>query len=154
MSRVCVQASVLGSPRDETRLVWGSLLRTSICLQVPGLCTSSVYSPTSQTRLILVSYFVYMHRSPTLCLKHVRIVDPCLCMVSVLSQNGYEWYYLHGSDVYFAFRPCNIWPRYEGGDGHKHGCLDAFAITLSFRWSLQSRATSGYSCLFCITSMY
>ena len=26
---------------------------------------------------------------------------------------------------------------YEGGDGRKHGCLDAFAITLSLRWSSQ-----------------
>ena len=26
---------------------------------------------------------------------------------------------------------------YEGGDGHKHGCLDALAITLSLRWSSQ-----------------
>ena len=39
--------------------------------------------------------------------------------------------------------PCNIWLRYGSGDGHKHGCLDARVITLSFRWISQSRATSG-----------
>ena len=109
MSRVCVQASVFGSG-DQTRLVWGSLLRTSVCLHpcfkhilwfwsVHIICLQPFVSNTFDLGFL----FVYMHQSPTLCLIHVWIVDPCLCVVSVLSQNDYEWYLLHGSDVYFAF---------------------------------------------------
>ena len=117
----------------------------------PGLCTSSVYSALSQTRLSLVSYLC---KSLALCLKHVWIVDPCL-LTSISLEPKWLW-----TELFtwirrnFVFLHVMSGLDYEGGDGHKHGCLDALAIALSLRWSPQSRATSGYSCLFCITSMY
>ena len=37
---------------------------------------------------------------------------------------------------------------YEGGDVHKHGCLDALAMTLSLRWSSQESCNERISLLF------
>ena len=74
---------------------------------------------------------------------------------SVLSQNGYGWYCLHGSDVNFVFPHVMSGLDYEGGDGHKHGCLDALAITLSLRWSSQESCNERiFLFCFCIASMY
>ena len=51
---------------------------------------------------------------------------------SVLSQNGYGWQCLHGSDVDFVIlHVMSGVPNSEAGDGHEHGCLDALAMALS-----------------------
>ena len=121
----------------------------------PGPCTSSGYSPLSQTRLILVSYLC-------ICISLLPCVSNTLGLwilvrvqVSVLSQNGYGRYCLHGSDVNLVFLHVMSGLDYEGGDGHKHGCLDALAITLSLRWSSQESCNERISLFcFCIASMY
>ena len=76
--------------------------------------------------------FVYKHQSTALCFKHIGLWFLVCVSASVLSQNGYGWQCLHGSDVGFVFlRVMSGVPSSEAGDGHEHGCLDALAITLS-----------------------
>ena len=105
-------------------------------------------SPLSQTRLILVSYLC-TSISLLPCVSNTFGLWVLVCVqVSVLSQNGYGRYCLRGSDVNFVFLHVMSGLDHEGGDGHKHGCLEALAITLSLRWSLQESCNEWIS-LFC-----
>ena len=89
---------------------------------IPCMGTSTSLRHVSQTRLVCGSLSVNII-SPQPCLKHVSLwflvcVQAwvyCFCsntfgqcilvclQASVLSQNGYGWYCLHGSDVNFVF---------------------------------------------------
>ena len=153
----CTHPSVSNTFDCNTLLVYKHQ-STALCSNTFGLwflvCgQASVSSPVFPTRLDCGSLSVYMHQSPALCFKHVWIVVPCLCtcislkpfcfkhvglwflvcvQASVLSQNGYGWLCLHGSDVDFVFlHVMSGVPNPEAGDGHEHGCLDALATTLS-----------------------
>ena len=114
-----------------------------------------VFSPLSQTRLILVSYLcTCISLQP--CVSNMFGLWILVCVqVSVLSPNGYEWYFLHGSDVNFVFLHVMSGLDYEEGDGHKHGCLDALAITLSLRWKRKKSCNERiFLFCFCIALMY
>ena len=110
---------------------------TALCSNTFGLwflvCVhASVSSPVFQTRLDCGSLSVYMYQSQALCFKHVGLWFLVCVQASVLSQNGYGWLCLHGSDVDFVFlHVMSGVPNPEAGDGHEHGCLDALATTLS-----------------------
>ena len=110
--------------------------------------------PLSQTRLIVVSYLCT-------CISILPCVSNTFGLwilvsvqVSVLSQNGYRRYCLHRSDVNLVFLHVISGLDHEGGDGYKHGCLDALAITLSLRWSSQESCNNGYPCSVLHRSMY
>ena len=152
---VCVLVSI-SNPVFQTRLDHGLVsvyknlsphpLIEHVWFMAPCCVQASVSTCVSNT--LCDSGSVY-NTSLLPCVSNTYGLWILVCVqVSVLSQNGYARYCLHGSDVNLVFLHVMSGLDYEGGDGHKHGCLDALAMTLSLRWSSQESSNERISLLF------